>query len=165
MSRQHPAETRHPRFSVFLWRFFTGHHLDGKPRTNATWFKRGTAPSHHVNWWNAKPRAHRMVWRWALVGVPTGWVIAYKLSPTYGINLTVIVTLAVLPYLFHHGIYRIISLVPKHRVVFVQDNVMAEEIDPDVDDIAIADQIEQDDIQNLLDAAVTDATERKRRRP
>lgn len=161
----HPATVSHPRLSVFLWRYFTGHHLDGRPRTNATWFKRGTVPSHHVNWWNAKPRAHRMLWRWALVIVPVGWVTAYEMSPVYGINLTVMVTLCVLPYVLHHGIYRAISLIPKNHVVFVSDNVHAEDVDTEMDDISIADQIEQDPVQEMLDMAVADATtERKRRR-
>lgn len=164
MPQQHPAEIRHPRLSVFLWRFFTGHHLDGKARTNATWFKKGTVPSHHVNWWNAKPRAHRMIWRWASVGIPTGWLIAYHFSPSYGINLTVIVTLCALPYLFHHAIYRAISLIPKNHVVFVSDNVRTEEVDIDLDDISIGDQIETDDVQAAFDTAVENATERKRRR-
>lgn len=161
----HPATERHPRLSVFLWRYFTGHHLDGKPRTNATWFRKGTVPSHHVNWWNAKPRAHRMVWRWALVIIPVGWIIAYSVSPVYGVNLTVMVTLCVLPYVLHHGIYRIISLIPRQRVVFVSDNVRAEDIDTDLDDISIGDQITQDPIQVQLDEAVKNATaERTRRR-
>lgn len=159
----HPANKGHPRLSVFLWRYFTGHHLDGIPRTNATWFNRGTAPSHHVNWWNAKPRAHRMIWRWGLVLIPVGWVIAYVNSPVYGVNLTVIVTLCALPYLFHHGIYRVISLIPRHRVVFVTDNVRSEEI-TDLDDISISEQIEQDSVQEILDAEISNATRRERRR-
>lgn len=160
----HPANQDSPRLRIFLWRFFTGNHLDGRPRTNATWFRRGTAPSHHVNWWNAKPRFHRAIWRWALVLIPTLWLIAYHYSPVYGINLTLIITLCALPYVFHHGIYRLISLIPRHRVVFVQDNVRPEEIDTDLDDIAIADQIDQDPVQAALDEAVINAAERKGRR-
>lgn len=161
----HPAHERHPRLSVFLWRFFTGNHLDGKARTNATWFKRGTAPSHHVNWWNAKPRAHRMTWRLGIVFIPAGWITAYSFAPTYGINLMVILTLCALPYLFHHGIYKMISLIPRHKVVFVTDNVRSEEIDSDVDDISIGEQIEQDPIQAALDESIeANATTRKGRR-
>lgn len=160
---QHPANERHPALSTFLWRYFTGHHLDGHARTNATWFRRGTAPSHHMNWWNTKPRAHRMMWRWALVVIPGTWITCYEFSPTYGINLTVIVTLCMLPYLIHHGVYKVIALIPKQRVVFVSDNVKSEDVDTEIDDISIGDQIEQDDIQEMLDVAVSDATKRKRR--
>lgn len=164
MSKEHPANEGPPRLAVFLWRYFTGHHLDGRARTNATWFKRGTVPSHHANWWNSKPRAHRMLWRWSTVIIPVGWVTAYSFSPVYGINLTVIVTLCALPYLFHHGMYRIISLIPKNRVVFVSDNVRAEEVDTEIDDISIGDQIEQDPIQDMFDVAVKDATAKRERR-
>lgn len=160
---RHPANERHPSLSAFLWRYFTGHHLDGRARTNATWFRKGTAPGHHVNWWNSKPRAHRMLWRWSLIVIPTLWVTCYEFSPVYGVNLTVIVTLCSLPYLIHHGAYKVLALIPKQHVVFVSDNIKSEEVDTEVDDISIGDQIEQDDIQEMLDAAVSNATKRKRR--
>lgn len=160
----HPANDSHPRLTTFLWRYFTGHHLDGRARTNATWTKRGTAPSHHANWWNSKPRLHRMMWRWAMVIIPAGWITAYEFSPVYGINLTVIVTLCAMPYLIHHGVYKFISLIPKHRVVYVQDNIPSDVVDSELDDISIGEQIEQDDIQAALDASVkANASERERR--
>jgi hypothetical protein len=49
---------------VILWRFFTGAHLDGKERTNATWFQHGTMPKHRARYfWNRIPRAHRAGYR------------------------------------------------------------------------------------------------------
>lgn len=161
----HPANDNNPRLHVFLWRYFTGAHLDGRPRTNASWTRKGTVPSHHVNWWNSKPRLHRMVWRWLMVVIPVGWIIAYKLSPTYGINLTVFITLCCLPYILHHGIYKLVRMLPRHTVVFVHDNVHVEDVDTDLDDIAIPEQIHKvDDIQAILDNAVDDATKPNRRR-
>lgn len=150
----HPANENRPGLPTFLWRYFTGHHLDGRPRTNATWTKRGTAPGHHVNWWNAKPRLHRMAWRWALVGIPAGWIIAYLNSPSYQINLTVIVTLCALPYLFHNVTHKAVSLLPKHRVVFVSDNVPSEDVDTVLDDISIGEQMEIDPVQEALDESL-----------
>lgn len=169
--KEHPATERHPNLHVFIWRYFSGHHLDGKPRTNATWFRAGTAPSHRMNWWTAKPRLHRLLWRWAIVGFPVGWILAYSFSPTYGINLTVIITLCALPYVIHHGTYKVLRLIPRSRVVFVHDNVISEDVNPDLDDVAIGEQLQGDDIQQILDISVadidripTDAPKRDRRR-
>lgn len=162
----HPANNTHARLAIHLWRFFSGNHLDGRARTNATWLKRGTAPSHHVNWWNAKPRFHRMIWRWGMIGIPMLWIIAYSISPSFDINLIVILSLCVIPYLFHHGVLWALHLIPRHRVIFVQDNVPSEMVDTDLDDIGIPEQLPQDNIQELLDAAIegdVDAPPRKRR--
>lgn len=169
MPPPHPATPRNPSLPLFLLRYFTGHHLDGRHRTNATWFKRGTAPSHHLTWWTAKPRFHRMIWRINSVIVPTGWIIAYKFSPTYGINLTVLITLCLLPYLFHHGIMAVIRVIPRHTVVYVNDNIRSEDVDTDLVNVAIPEQIvEPDDIQDMLDHSVQktvaeNATRRTRR--
>lgn len=151
----HPSTQKHPSFWVYLWWFFTGHHLDGKPRTNSTWFRRGTAPSHHLNWWTGKPRFHRMLWRWAIVGIPTAWLVCYEFAPTYGVNLMVIITLAFIPYLFHHGILKVLSLIPRKTVVFVHDNVRSEDVDEELDDIMIPEQIEGTDaVQEMLDESI-----------
>lgn len=152
----HPTQERHPSLPKFLWRYFTGLHLDGIPRTNATWFQKGTAPSHHANWWTCKPRYQRMIWRWGMVLVPTGWLIAYHFSPVYGINLTLIVTIAIMPYLVHHGVYKILRMIPRSHVVFVHDNVIAEDVNPEIDDVSIGEQYEGDDIQAILDISVDD---------
>lgn len=51
-------------FIVFLWRFFTGNHMDGHPRCNSTWSKPGNAPAHRAHYyWNRISRRHRMAWR------------------------------------------------------------------------------------------------------
>lgn len=79
------------------WRFFTGAHMDGHRYSNATWFRHGTMPRHSITWWNSKPRAHRMVWRWIIVGVPIGWVTLYSHYHYW----TVLGTIALAPYLIH----------------------------------------------------------------
>lgn len=167
--RPHPAVTKRPNLHTYLWRYFTGHHLDGKVRTNATWFKPGTMPSHHLNWWTAKPRFHRALWRWGVFVFPVGWIIAYEFSPSYEINLTIIITLCALPYAFHHGVYGMINLLPRRTVVIVNDNIPRESVDENLDDIVMPEQIGQDDIQEILDVSVENivrkgernATERK----
>jgi hypothetical protein len=48
------------------WRFATGAHLDGKIRTDAGWFARGTKvlhPTGRASRWAHMPRAHRAAWR------------------------------------------------------------------------------------------------------
>lgn len=164
----HPASPKRASLAQFLWRYFTGHHLDGRQRTNATWTRRATAPSHHMNWWSSKPRFHRMAWRWAMIFVPAGWITAYVFSPTYGINLTLLATIAMLPYVFHHGISGMLAKLPRPSVVYVTDNVPRDLVNSDHDDEFIPEMLpENDDIQDALDNAVSDmndATRRKTRR-
>jgi hypothetical protein len=52
-----------------IWRYMTGHHLDGHKRTDATWFRDGTFPPRQVNWWTGKRRVYRMLWRHLPVGI------------------------------------------------------------------------------------------------
>lgn len=47
----------------FVWRFFSGQHLDGWERMNTSWLRRGTEPAHKSNWWNRKARLERAAWR------------------------------------------------------------------------------------------------------
>ena len=54
------------------WRYASGAHLDGKIRTDAGWFRRGTRVLHqsgHASRWAHKPRAHRAAWRLAVPAV------------------------------------------------------------------------------------------------
>lgn len=81
-----------------IWRYFTGAHWHGKRVTNATWFKRGTLPKHHVTWWTGKPRIHRMAYRWIIILVPVGWVILFE-SFHYWTSL---VTIGLAPYVLHY---------------------------------------------------------------
>lgn len=159
--RPHPASPPRASLVTYLWRYFTGHHLDGRQRTNATWTRRATAPSHHMNWWSSKPRFHRMAWRWGMIAVPAGWLTAYAFAPTYGINLVVIITLAFLPYLFHHGVTTVIRLLPRNTVVYVTDNFIHPSlVDTEQDDTIIPEMLPQnDDIQDSLDLAVSQADE------
>lgn len=149
-----PVENSKPSMAVFLWRYTTGNHLDGKARTNATWFTRGTAPSHHVNWWSSKPRSHRMIWRWAIIAIPAGLIAAYKFAPAIHINLTLLVGLMFFPYLFHHGVMRFIRLIPRTHVVYVNDNISSDDIDYDNDTVTGYRPI---DIPDLDDTQMTAA--------
>lgn len=165
----HPANQKPPRLHIYTWRFFTGLHLDGKARTNATWFKPGTAPPHHLNWWSKKPRFHKMMWRWAIVGLPIAWITCYAFAPTYGINLMVIITLAFIPYAFHHGVMKVMRLIPQKTVVYVHDNIRVEDVDDELDNITIPEMLErQENIDNILDVAIEEddvpTSPRKRRR-
>jgi hypothetical protein len=48
------------------WRWFSGHHLDGRHRTNAGWFEPGTKvlhPTGRASRWAHKPRGHRALIR------------------------------------------------------------------------------------------------------
>ena len=94
---------QNPDILVAMWRYFTGAHLDGQRRTNATWRKPGTIPKQHVTWWTGKPRFHRMGIRWATILVPAGYLFAYS---EYKLA-TLFVTLAFLPYAIHHGSFAI----------------------------------------------------------
>lgn len=164
----HPATSKTPGFLVYVWRYFTGDFLDGKQRTNATWTKPGTAPSHHLNWWASKPRIKRLIWRWAIVLFPTAWITCYAFAPSYGINLMVIITLACIPYVFHHGVTKALSLVPHRTVVFVHDNVREEDTDDELDDFTLPEQLEGvDNVQRMLDESMekhVPPDTRKRRR-
>jgi len=138
MTFPHPASKTHVRLHEFLWRFFTGHHLDGKIRTNATWFTPGTAPKHHVNWWTGKPRFRRMMWRWFMVIVPVSWYTVYQFMPSFRVNVLVLVTLSVAPYLIHHGTMRAIRMLPERNVIFVTDHIPVEHVDSELDVITAA---------------------------
>lgn len=94
---------------VILWRYGTGAHFDGIPKTNATWFKRGTLPKHHVNWWSAKPRFYRAVWRWAMIAIPVGWIFVYTHYRFY----TLAFSLGASLYIIHHGWRAITRRIPK----------------------------------------------------
>lgn len=85
--------------TAFVWRFFTGHPIDGMRRTNAGWFTRGDYPPHRVNWWTAKPRIVRMGYRWAAVGIPSGWLYGYLTAPVVRVNVMVWGTSAIAPFL------------------------------------------------------------------
>lgn len=63
---------------LVAWRFLSGHHLDGRHRTNAGWTERGTrAVGEHgrASRWAHLPRLHRAAWRLggASVAVLAGW--------------------------------------------------------------------------------------------
>lgn len=69
-----------------LWWALTGAELDGKPRTNATWFRFGTKAYARSDKlppkWSAWPRAARMLARYAGALVVAALVYAYLVAPT-----------------------------------------------------------------------------------
>lgn len=98
---------RLPSAQVLAWRFFTGAHLDGRRRTNATWTKEGTAPRYLCNWWNRKPRLYRVFWRMgAIAGLAAGtWL--YLVGTFWSVGCVVLGVSV--------GFYRIGGLVAKER--------------------------------------------------
>ncbi|WP_149030697.1 helicase HerA domain-containing protein [Kitasatospora sp. MBT66] len=68
-----------------LWRFFTGDHLDGKPRTNATWTHRGTKSTREdgraANKWDHLMRLERMGVRLAASTIAAGTAYEYTQAP------------------------------------------------------------------------------------
>lgn len=67
-----------------LWRFATGHHLDGRARTDAGIFRRGTEalnPNERVTSWHLMPRAHRAAWRLTSVSALCGGTYGYLTAP------------------------------------------------------------------------------------
>jgi hypothetical protein len=58
-----------------VWRYVSGNHLDGTPRTNATAFKRGTRPldpQGRITRWSCLSRAERAAYRWMATGGVAG---------------------------------------------------------------------------------------------
>jgi hypothetical protein len=73
-----------------LWRFFSGHSLDGRHRTNATWTRRATKVLH--------PTGHAVIWhhwpRWTRAGIRAG-TIAGLLALGYGLLAARRITLTI----------------------------------------------------------------------
>lgn len=78
---------RLPAKKVIAWRFFTGAHLDGRRRTNATWFREGTSPKYLCNWWNRKPRFYRAMWRVVPLALVILELVALQKGLTFGLNM------------------------------------------------------------------------------
>jgi hypothetical protein len=144
------ANHKPPGLGVFLWRFFSGNHLDGKRRTDASWLRKGAVPPHHVTWWTSKPRALRAAWRWTLITIPSVWGIAYAYAPSWRINIVLLFTIATVPYLFHHGTMAITTRLPRPRVVSVmQHTIPADLVDSELDDVLLAEM--DDDIGEIAE--------------
>lgn len=65
-----------------FWRYITGQHLDGRRRTDATWWKHpGRYPPRHRNWWTGMVQGKRMLVRtMPLIAAGLGWYawVAYR---------------------------------------------------------------------------------------
>lgn len=76
--------------AVLAWRYLSGHHLDGKHRTDAGWFERGTKPMTHnrrAGAWSHMPRAQRAGIRWAAFGGPVLALWLYFAHPLVGLTV------------------------------------------------------------------------------
>lgn len=98
---------RIPPANILVWRFFTGAHLDGRRRTNATWTKEGTAPRYLCNWWNRKPRLYRLFWRLGTIACVAASVYLFVVG---GFLATSCLICGVFV-----GVYRITRLVTRER--------------------------------------------------
>ena len=87
-----------PKGSTLAWRWLSGHTLDGRYRTNATWTRRATATLHPIPVvrWHHLPRLYR-------AGIRTGSTIIL-LGVLYGLITARTVTLAVLAALALAGL-------------------------------------------------------------
>ncbi len=120
---------RKPNVFVTAWRYFTGAHLDGRIYTNATWTKPGTHPKQKLTWWNSRPRFLRAAIRDVpIIGIPA-WLWLYVNYHYW----TVVITLAVTPYVIHNGWWLIYSRakqgvrIPEHlQTPASSQNVIAE---------------------------------------
>ena len=82
---------------VHAWRWFSGEHLDGKPRTDAGWLRAGqralTKTGHATRWWHL-PRWKRAAWRTggtlAAVGLLAAWLAAPALTSGFVIFVVTI---------------------------------------------------------------------------
>jgi hypothetical protein len=77
------------------WRYVSGNHLDGKPRTNAGWVRRGTGPIEpgvRVRRWSHRPRLVRAVIRIGATVTTVALPVAELVAPaaaadaTYGLG-------------------------------------------------------------------------------
>ena len=96
-----------------------------------------------------------MAWRWVIVGVPSGWLTAYKLAPVIRVNITILVTLVILPYAFHHGTMWFIRRLPQRHVVIFRET-------PDLSEITNDDIVSEtvdDPFKAMLDLDMTDEME------
>ena len=134
------------KWGAVFWRFATGNHLDGRPRTNASWRRKGTMPKHRLNWWNAKPRLNRMGWRWGSVGLFLVIVAGFILEPW----VTLFLCTAMCPYVAHRSLTLIRAQIGwTHKVAVserpldprteagVIDNIGAIEYDPDTIEVSV----------------------------
>lgn len=127
-------------FPQFAWRFFTGAHLDGVARSNATWFRRGTTPSDRLTWWTAKSRFSRMMWRWGFIAVPVVVRIVYADAPVIRVNLVLFIAAVYGPFLSWRIAIMVIARIPRVRVVtiMVPHDLGPFQQNPDIDEVVDA---------------------------
>ena len=73
---------------TLIWRLLSGHSIDGKHRSNATWLLRGEDPTGRIHPWHLRPRLHRACIR-------TGSFLAV-LAMLYGLVFHFALTLVIL---------------------------------------------------------------------
>jgi hypothetical protein len=92
---------------VVSWRWFTGNTLDGEPRTDAGWFRKGTRsvdPRYpHPSRWQLMKRWQRMAIRLGSMLAPVTAVMVWLVWPTAFYRLSVVLTMILLVILVRVG--------------------------------------------------------------
>lgn len=90
---------------IYVWRFFTGAHLNGKTYNDSTFWKNATkrGQPRKRTWWKAKARYKRMLWRngcfWPLVVITAGFL--WSASSMW------LIIAALMPFLLYVGYHRL----------------------------------------------------------
>lgn len=115
------------------WRYFTGAHLDGKRRTDATWTKPGSRPNYHISWWNCLPRRTRMAWRhgmfWPAILVLFGLYENWRITLWF---VTALIPFGIEQVYYHVKRVRIVSVVGQDNT-----NVIEFELPPEIQQVII----------------------------
>lgn len=142
-------------FGQFAWRYFSGQHLDGKVRTNAGWFTRGTIPSDRLTWWTGMPIFSRILFRWGSIAIPVMLFVGYQHAPVVRVNLELAIVLVYAPFLSWRIAIMVVARIPRIRVihVIVPADQAAFEPDEEMDEVvdAIPIQALEEGIEEVTD--------------
>jgi hypothetical protein len=114
---EHMKRFRFPSVTQLAWRFATGMPLDGKPRMNYSWRRKGTMPKHKANWWNCKSRFGRMRWRWGTIATIILVIVGLVAETAWCLYALAAMT----PYAVHRTINLVRVEFPLRRKVAVAD--------------------------------------------
>lgn len=96
------------------WRYASGAHLDGRPRTDAGWLRRGTRvlhPTGHASRWAHMPRLHRAGWRLAPPLTALAMLAGLVIDPVIAIPVILTALAAVLGL----GVWRLVRAIRTRR--------------------------------------------------
>ena len=152
-SRPLPRGSRHV-VGVYAWRFFSGHHMDGRIRCR----NGRIIPGHVDYWWNRWPRRRKIIWRnsifWGGLAVGGGFLISAE--------DTLLAAGYVLAFLAGRGYQAAHTAVRKPADVHaVQVSVPVSQVvaDEQAIDVAVAQETET----NVAEIASSQVPRRKRR--